>query len=43
VLTLGRWPFVALALLHVAGALRRHFALRNTVLARMIPALAPNA
>ena len=37
------WLFVALVLLHVAGALRHHFILRNGILARMIPALASRA
>jgi cytochrome b561 len=35
------WLFVGLVALHVAGALRHHFVLRNSVLRRMIPALAP--
>ena len=37
------WLFVGLVLLHIAGALRHHFVLRNSVLGRMIPGLASRA
>lgn len=33
------WLMLALVVLHIAAALRHHFLLRDTVLARMIPAL----
>jgi cytochrome b561 len=35
------WVMLALIVLHVAAALRHHFLLRDTVLARMVPALRP--
>ena len=31
------WTMAALVILHVAAALRHHFLLRDTVLARMLP------
>lgn len=37
------WLMLALVLLHVAGALRHHFILRDATLARMAPILAPRS
>lgn len=35
------WTMAALVLLHIAAALRHHYVDKNTVLARMMPGLAP--
>lgn len=37
------YSFAVLVLLHIAGALRHHFILRDAILARMIPGAAPRA